>query len=74
MPQSHDRKNFIINWNTADINDIHELIELSKPEIRKYGMAAIEFSKKVRESAAWMDSGGYLHAVPKEPGDKKCLT
>lgn len=29
-----------------------------------------EFSKKVMESAAWMDSGGYLHAVPKER-DKK---
>ena len=33
--------------------------------------ASDEFIKKIKESAAWMDGNGYLHAKPKKEEDKQ---
>lgn len=66
MPQSRDRKEFYINMDHCSVEEIKDFVNKLTPEKPLLFNAPIKFITEVRESAAWMDSGGYLHAVPKE--------
>ena len=48
---------------------MRRLSEKDLSEITK-SLWSPEFAKKVKESAAWMDGNGYLHAKPKEKDNK----